>query len=171
MPSLRFLTTFLVVLLLSIAGILLAQKVYRDMKKERAKAKEHDDVSNIVPVADADRPALQLVLFYAKWCGACNKIKNQWNALATKYNNPANAIEGFRVECRKVDCSHHTTNEYVQRMLDEYEIKAFPSVVLLIPSDFQSRMGNTTYLRYQGKISVKTLETFINKTAQEMKQL
>ena len=89
--------------------------------------------------------------------------------MSDKYMNVSTDIQGFRVDCRKVDCSFYTTNEVIQNMLNEYNIQAFPTVILLIPENFRSKMGDVTYLKYKGKITVKTLETFVNQTVQEMK--
>lgn len=167
--SFSFLSIFLLVLALTIAGLLVARKVYREMKEKKEREEEHDNVSNNIPISPESRPAMKVLLFYATWCGACKKIKNQWNAFHETYMNPNAHINQFRVQPQKVDCSNFQTNQYIQSLLTQYEVKHFPSVVILIPEDLQNTMDNTSFVNFSGKITKKTLESFVSQVVDKMR--
>lgn len=164
-----FISTFIIFLLLSIAAILLARKAYKEVLEYRRKEEQHENISNDVPVDGVDRPKITVMLFFASWCGACQKIKNQWNAFQETYKNTNNAIQNFGILCKKVDCSMFSTNEHLQSVMNQYDIEQFPTIVLLIPDSFQQKMGDVTHMKMSGKITKKSIEKFVSKCIDEMK--
>jgi thiol-disulfide isomerase/thioredoxin len=162
--TITFTFTYLLILVLCIGGILLAQKVYREIRTKRTFQQKHDDVSNDIPIDPANRPQVEVLLFFAEWCPACQKIKTQWNAFHDTYtSNPAAHIREHRVHCRKVDCSYYDTNEQLQSLMNSYRIESFPSVVMLVPIQ-GSTTAETTYVRFSGRITKQNLETFVSDT-------
>lgn len=164
----RFLGTFLLVLLLMIAAILLARKVYHEIRTKRKKQEEHDNVSNNIPVSGTTRPKVTVLLFFATWCGACKQIKNQWNAFQETYKNTNNAIRNYGVDCKKVDCSNYNTNEHIQSVMNQYDVEMFPTIIMQIPEDFRKNMGDATYMKMTGKITKKTIEKFVSRCIDKM---
>lgn len=134
-----------------LAFLLLAFKLYKDFVRAKQARLEQDDASNRIPNEDAE---VTLILFFADWCPACQKIKPEWNAFAGKFRNESQRIRGYNITCQNMNCSDYQTNATVQTQLDKYGVSAFPAVVLV-------GAGDNGYEKYKGTITQRALEAFV----------
>lgn len=82
-----------------------------------------------------------LVLFYAPWCGHCQKLKPTWEQLVKKHTNDST------VDIKSVDCDQHP------EQAKENGVEGFPTIILI--------KGNTK-IPFTGDRSLESIEQFIN---------
>jgi thiol-disulfide isomerase/thioredoxin len=86
--------------------------------------------------ADADGNVL---IFYANWCGHCNKAKPEFQKAAEKGNGKIVLIDADDLAAKEIK--------------DKYSVQGFPSII---------KVSNRNYVKYQGSRTADDILSFLN---------
>lgn len=106
-----------------------------------------------LPIANnmsLDKNNMNMVLFYAPWCGHCNTLMPHWNKLEKQYNHQK--INGKNVNIVKINCDENS------QLATQYDIQGYPTIKLLsINND-----GTPVLYDYDDAREYSKIEQFIN---------
>ncbi len=149
-PAREQLPVVFLVGVIAIVLLVLVADAYQRYQRRQKKRRDIDNASNRPPV----EKKVQVLFFFANWCGACQHAKPAWNSFYnTFHDSRENAIHGnVVVHCRAVDCSAAPTT--MDPLMTQYSIRHLPSVVLLVDSE-------KGHIHYRGPITKENLVTFV----------
>jgi len=75
---------------------------------------------------DQVKDGTKLVLFYADWCGHCNKIKPVWE----EAEKVVNTKENKENKMIKVNCGNGTEQD--QEIMKKYKIDGYPTIIKFV---------------------------------------
>lgn len=108
---------------------------------------------NNLPISNnmsLDKNNMNMVLFYAPWCGHCKTILPDWNKLETHYNNKQ--INGRKINIVKINCDENT------KIATHYDIQGYPTIKLLSIN----KNGKPSLYDYDDERQYSKIEQFIN---------
>jgi thiol-disulfide isomerase/thioredoxin len=73
------------------------------------------------------------MFFSADWCPHCKSVLNAWDSIKLTLNNTF--VNGFKIECLKVDCSDPDEGTTSATMA-KYNVSHFPTLILAHPTGF-----------------------------------
>lgn len=85
------------------------------------------------------------IMFFAPWCGHCQRLAPTWEQLAELLNNE----EGTRVKIGKVDCT--TDNE----LCSQQDVTGYPTLLFF-------KIGESEKVKFRGTRDLPSLTAFIN---------
>lgn len=86
------------------------------------------------------------VLFYAPWCGHCNRMKPEWNNLAQDF-----PVSGTTLIAR-INADEH------KKIAAKYNVNGFPTIIFFSKNDKNG-------VQYDGDRSVKAFKKYITEHA------
>lgn len=151
---------YIMVAALLVIFITLSLHVYRRLIRPQLKVgndQKFQDVSNIYDNGKT-RP-VELHLFYATWCPACQKQKPEWDAFQKRVEtDPLKNADGtvITIVFRPHDCTN-TEEESVAELVDAYSVNKYPTVIGM----------NTTgdRIEFDALITQTSLEQFVQSLA------
>ena len=142
--SYKLLAIFFIVI---VTVVFLFQTFYAVSEKE-----SFTDYSNL-SVSDGmslDKNNVNMILFYAPWCGHCKTLMPNWDRLYEKYDKKQ--MNGKVINIVKIDCDANV------EIAKQYDIQGYPTIKLLSVNN----EGALNLYDYDDERQLGKLEQFIN---------
>ena len=110
------------------------------------------DMNNL-PISNnmsLDKNNMNMILFYAPWCGHCNTLMPHWNKLEKQYNHQK--INGKNINIVKINCDENP------QLATRYDIQGYPTIKLLSINNNDPPM----LYDYEDAREYSKIEQFIN---------
>ena len=127
-----------IIFIVIVTVVFLFQTFYAVSEKE-----SFTDYSNL-SVSDGmslDKNNVNMILFYAPWCGHCKTLMPDWNRLYEKYDKKQ--MNGKVINIVKIDCD---ANEQIAK---QYDIQGYPTIKLLTDDVEYEFIEEPTYLNIE----------------------
>ena len=96
------------------------------------------------------RNNVNLVLFYAPWCGYCKSVMPDWDRINKKFNNKT--INNKKINIVKINCDENS------QIAEQYDVQGYPTIKLLSSNS----NGKLELFDYDDERNFNKLEQFIN---------
>jgi len=134
-PYAKYIALFVILIIFILVGFYGYKRFYSNP------AEAYANVANM----NANNSEIVIYFFSADWCPHCTKAKPHWMAFATQYNGKE--VNNYKISCSNVDCT-----DGKNKLMDQYSVDSFPTVVMV-------KGGNT--ISFDAKITKETLENFV----------
>jgi thiol-disulfide isomerase/thioredoxin len=116
-------------------------------KKISNKDSDFSDVAN----KNNTNKEIDIKMFHVDWCPHCKKALPEWQSFCSEYNNKE--VNGWIIKCTYdgTNCTD-SENQDVARLINEYHIEAYPTVIGL---------KNNKHYDFDAKITKSSLEQFV----------
>ena len=136
-----------IIFIVIVTVVFLFQTFYSVSEKE-----SFTDYSNL-SVSDGmslDKNNINMILFYAPWCGHCKTLMPDWDQLYEKYNKKQ--MNGKVINIVKINCEEN------EQIAQQYDIQGYPTIKLLSVNN----AGALNLFDYDDERQIGKLEQFIN---------
>lgn len=128
------------------------KRIYLPKKKDAV----FKDVANANPTGRV----ITIMMCHVDWCPHCKRALPEWKMFSTEYNGKL--VSGYKIDCKEYDCTN-ADDPKISKILDEYKIKQYPTVIAIVPSED----GKELRVDFEAKVAKKNLETFVISVATE----
>ncbi|KAM4688073.1 thioredoxin domain-containing protein 5 [Discoglossus pictus] len=132
---------------LLMCGLLLLLVGVSGQEEEEDPHKQHLYSADMFTHAIKEAP--HFIMFYAPWCGHCQRLQPTWNELGDKYN----VMDKAPIYVAKVDCTSD------KEICTENGVRGYPTLKLFKPGQ--------EAVKYQGARDFQTLENWMLQTLNE----
>lgn len=108
---------------------------------------------NNLPISNnmsLDKNNMNMILFYAPWCGHCKTLMPHWEKLEKHYNNKK--INERKINIVKINCDENS------QLATQYDIQGYPTIKLLSINN----NGTPMLYDYEDQREYSKIEQFIN---------
>jgi thiol-disulfide isomerase/thioredoxin len=127
-------------------------KIYLPKKQNKL----FQDVANAPPTGRT----ITVMMFHVDWCPHCKRAMPEWNMFSGEYDGKQ--VNGYKIDCKEYD-STNAEDPKIKRLLDEYKIKQYPTVIAVVPTPD----GKEQRVDFEAKVTKNNLETFVISVATE----
>jgi len=114
--------------------------------------KKYTDVAN----SESRNEGLEIYFFSADWCPHCKKAKPDWNAFQSQVDGTT--LNGYTVNTISVDCTNLDTDQNSAKLVQQYDIKGFPTVVAIKDGkrvDYDAKVDQDSLNKFLSAVSEK----------------